>query len=163
MQSEHFRRGRQEDKEFKVIFGYSVSSRAAQDPGDPAPNKKGWKWNLFFFFQIPASVFYCALNGKCLCRLHVVHLSPNRWRCFGGSENFRRWGLIGGKRSLGLCLWRLYQVPRSQAVKTTTNTHIPSCPAQAHDAHQPCGDPPPQSTEKEEILLLLVSRKVPNK
>ena len=59
VQSQHFRSGRQEGKEFKVIFSYSVSSRAAQDP---ASNKQSLEVDPPLFFHIPTSVFYCALN-----------------------------------------------------------------------------------------------------
>lgn len=51
VQSQHFRSGRQEGKEFKVIFSYSVSSRAAQDPGYPASNKQSLEVDPPSFFS----------------------------------------------------------------------------------------------------------------
>lgn len=59
VQSQHFRSGRQEGKEFKVIFSYSVSSRAAQDPGYPASNKQRLEVDPPFFSHTNQCVLLC--------------------------------------------------------------------------------------------------------
>jgi hypothetical protein len=97
-----------------------------------------------------------SLNMKCPWQAHVLKVwSPNWQAILGGSGNFKRWGLVEGSKSLGVCPWSLCLVLGLGPIppicflstmmwmnSSITHSHLRDvhC-AQGHGAKQPWTEP----------------------